>query len=181
MEWNNMTLSELIKSKTSLNTEGFWSLYLSEHYRSLTAFYSAVKKRTVRLDTVILILNVLEVKFEDVEWTLTPKKTMIKISARMRVSTQTYHLQAGRPISKNEIRAKAKALPFYHLPIDNGGVDGYTDTGEVIKINCLGKWVFGTAGYKGHIIVMEGSELGDIYLPNDCPQAVYEMIRLAIQ
>jgi hypothetical protein len=176
-----MRLSELIKSKTSLNTEGFWEKYLKAHYRTVKAFYAAVNKRTLRLDTVILILNVLEVKFEDVEWTLTPKKDMITLPARMRVSTQTYHLQAGRPISKNEIRAKAKALPFYHLPIDNGGVDGCTDTGEVIKINCLGKWVFGTAGYKGHIIVMEGSELGYIYLPNDCPQAVYEMIRLAIQ
>jgi len=96
-------LNELIKTKTFLNTEGFWSLYLREHYRSLTAFYSAVKKRTLRLDTVSLILNVLEVKFEDVEWTLTPKKDMIKTSARMRVSTQPYHLQAGRPISKTKL------------------------------------------------------------------------------
>jgi hypothetical protein len=110
-----------------------------------------------------------------------PKPQMLKLPARMQVSRATQCIAAGRQITKNELREKAKKHPNYSIKVDNGGVDGATDIGETIPIDTLGKWLFGVPSYKGHIIVMEGSKTGEIYIPNEAPSEVVEMIQDCIK
>lgn len=110
-----------------------------------------------------------------------PKPIMLQLPARLNVSRATQKIVAGRQIYKAELRDIAKNHPNYRLKVDNGDVNGETDSGEPIAIDTLGKWLFGTPNYKGHIIVMEGSEIGEIYIPNEAPQEVVEMIQDCIK
>ena len=104
-------------------------------------------------------------------------KGVLTLPPRMQVSRNTLCLQANRKITKNELRNACKKHANYRIKVDNGGVDGATEDREIIPIDTLGKWLFGVSGYKGHIIVMEYSENGEIYLPNECPQEAIKMIK----
>jgi hypothetical protein len=100
-------------------------------------------------------------------------KKKLTLPPRMQVSRNTVCIVANRKITKNELRNACKKHPNYRIKVDNGGVDGATEDREIIVIDTLGKWLFGVSGYKGHIIVMEGS----IYLPNESPQEAIKMIK----
>jgi len=79
------------------------------------------------------------------------------------------------------IREVCKRHPNYRIPIDNGGVRGRTDQGKEIPIDVLGKWLFGTPGYKGHRI-FEPDFSGEkfaviIFFPQEASQEVLEMLK----
>ena len=112
------------------------------------------------------------------------KRATMTLPARMTVSRSSQKIEVsygGWPLdgaAKNFIRDACKSHPNYKLPVDNGGVNGQTSDGKVIVIDTLGKWLFGTPGYKGHIIV-EGQHEGKIvcYIPDDCPNEVVDMLQ----
>jgi len=78
------------------------------------------------------------------------------------------------------IREACKRHPNYHIPVDNGGVCGRSDREEIIPINTLGKWLFGTPGYKSHKLLdgemREGQFVVRFHFPNEAPPAVREML-----
>lgn len=81
---------------------------------------------------------------------------------------------------KTEIRNIAKTLPLYHIPVKlDPEVSGRTDDGAVIPIDTLGKWLFGTPGYMGNMIVESFEENVCFRLP-DVPEAV-ELITQAVK
>ena len=110
----------------------------------------------------------------------------IKVPARLPVSRKS-------PVIKKEIenewggsfkiilRNNAKKIPVYYTPLDNGGVNGVTDTGKEIKINTLGKWLFGTPGYAGHIIAFATSNEVKVYLPSASPEEAFSLIEEALK
>lgn len=79
------------------------------------------------------------------------------------------------------IREVCKCHSNYRIPIDNGGVCGRTDQGVEIKIDTLGKWLFGTPGYKGHRIFEPDFSSEKfaviIFFPQEASKEVLEMLK----
>jgi len=72
--------------------------------------------------------------------------------------------------------AKARLPELYHAPIETG-ISGRTDSGEEIPINSVGRWLFGTPGYMGHVRVSnwEG-DIANVEFPADSPSIVHELV-----
>lgn len=72
--------------------------------------------------------------------------------------------------------AKERVPELYHLPIETG-ICGQTDSGKEIPINTVGRWLFGTPGYMGHVRVdgWEGN-LAKVELPKDSPSVVHGLV-----
>ncbi len=80
---------------------------------------------------------------------------------------------------KIAIRNEAKKLPFYHELIECN-ICGQDNSGTLIPINNVGKWIFGTPGYMGHAIFEGGiKEQIVIYLPKETPQKVIKLLENA--
>lgn len=74
------------------------------------------------------------------------------------------------------LREVGKSLPEYHQPIVTG-ICGQTDSGQKIPINTVGKWLFGTPGYMGHIRVTNWDGLdAKVEWPANSPVVVHELI-----
>ncbi len=74
-------------------------------------------------------------------------------------------------------REAAKIQPHYVIPVDNGGVNGISNNGSVIRINNLGKWLFGTPGYKGHVVYEQISSTEfRVHYPEGAPKEVRELL-----
>jgi len=73
--------------------------------------------------------------------------------------------------------AKGRLPKLYHTPIETG-ISGHTDSGEEIPINSVGRWLFGTPGYMGHVRVSnrEG-DVANVEFPADSPSVVHELVR----
>lgn len=68
---------------------------------------------------------------------------------------------------KIALRNEAKNLELYRKPVElNPLVSGSTDDGEPIPINNLGKYIFGTPGYKSNIVVWSFEENISISIPD---------------
>lgn len=72
--------------------------------------------------------------------------------------------------------AKEEVKRLYHMPIETG-ISGRADTGEAIPIDSLGKWLFGTSGYMGHIRVCnwEGRDC-KVEFPQSSPPEAAELV-----
>ncbi len=75
------------------------------------------------------------------------------------------------------LRSVAKGIPEYHHPIETG-ISGRTDTGKEIPINTVGRWLFGTPGYMGHVMVRNPAEGLDanVEFPKDSPDIVHRLV-----
>lgn len=82
--------------------------------------------------------------------------------------------------AKNVIRDAAKKCQQYFVGVEIS-VSGTAD-GKKIPIDNVGKWLFGTPGYKGHIIVenWNGSTC-NIFYPKDAPTEVSALINAVKQ
>lgn len=87
---------------------------------------------------------------------------------------------------KVAIRECAKQFPEYFMPVvltgyENKPLAVKTDDGKEIVINTLGKWLFGTPGYKRHIIVdsFEQDKIV-VHYPEQAPQEVPILLQKAI-
>jgi hypothetical protein len=82
---------------------------------------------------------------------------------------------AGAKIYLREI-AKEQLPALYHQPIETG-ISGRTDIGQEIPINTVGRWLFGTPGYMGHIRVTnwDGCD-AMVEFPKDSPVIVKDLI-----
>ncbi len=110
---------------------------------------------------------------------------MLKIPARLLANRQSSYVELifDTPIetfwddATKAFRNAAKDNPLYHTKIDNGGVRGKTGEGYPLVINSLGKWLFGTRGYKGHVLFMPlSSNSFIIYYPTHAPDIVCELL-----
>lgn len=65
---------------------------------------------------------------------------------------------------------------LYHQKIETG-ICGHTETGQEIPINSVGKWLFGTPGYAGHIRVSNwnGADV-EVEFSDKSPEIVYLLI-----
>jgi hypothetical protein len=85
---------------------------------------------------------------------------------------------------KLAIREAAKQHPLYHMPIKTGSniieLKGMTDSGEEIPVNTLGRWIFGVPGYMGHCIFAGGERIITIYIPENSPKEVKELLTIAV-
>lgn len=88
---------------------------------------------------------------------------------------------------KFAIRECAKQLPEYHMPII---IEGYetepltvkADNGKTITINTLGKWIFGTPGYMGHVIVDSfKTDKIVVHYPELAPPEIPNLLKKAIE
>lgn len=71
----------------------------------------------------------------------------------------------------------ARKLEEYNLPIDCWQI-GKDTIGNEIKINCLGRFLFGVPGYDGHLrMVTNGTEL-TVYYPSEPVEAEGLMERI---
>lgn len=75
------------------------------------------------------------------------------------------------------IRDEARKLQLYYQPVTvDPLVAGRSDGGKEIPINNLGRWVFGTPGYMGHIVVESFCKYIAFRCP-DVPEAMDLIIR----
>ncbi len=80
---------------------------------------------------------------------------------------------------KLKLRKIGKNLPEYHEEITTTPlVNGRDDSGKEIPINTLGRWVFGTPGFKGHIIAPAGTGDNVTVQVADVPEAVQLMNKI---
>jgi hypothetical protein len=98
-----------------------------------------------------------------------PKSMAILLPEPMRGSAKIFL----RNVAKNQLR------DYYHRAIETG-IFGESDSGEKIPINTLGRWVFGTPGYMGHIRVSNWDEssprLCTVDLPEHSPTLAWEFL-----
>lgn len=82
---------------------------------------------------------------------------------------------AGAKVCLREI-AKMRLAKMYHHPIETG-ICGKSDDGHEIPINTVGRWLFGTPGYMGHIRVTNWNGLdAQIEYPKESPELVHTLI-----
>lgn len=114
-----------------------------------------------------------------------PKINMLKVETRLPVGRQSikieipYNGEALFGEGKNYVRNLAKKSDNYYIKVDNGGIDGQNEQGKTIKIDTLGKWLFGVPQYKGHILFdihQEANTPITCYVPVGCPQEVLDML-----
>lgn len=74
------------------------------------------------------------------------------------------------------LRDVARSVPAYHQKIETN-ICGRTDAGQAIPIDNVGKWLFGTPGYMGHIRVSnwEGTT-AVVEFPADSPIIIFDLI-----
>ncbi len=111
---------------------------------------------------------------------------MIQVPARMIVHKKSPFITVTFPEPAKTFwddvckafREAAKSNPNYGLPVDNGGVNGRTNTDEVIQIKNLGKWLFGAPGYKGHVMYepITATEFR-VHYPDGAPTEAIQILR----
>jgi len=71
------------------------------------------------------------------------------------------------------VRDAAKRAAWYHLPIVLvPDAQGRSDAGEEIKVNTLGRWLFGVPGYQGNARFIGWPDVPYVELPEGCPDEV---------
>ncbi|HOQ79057.1 MAG TPA: hypothetical protein PLW94_02395 [Candidatus Absconditabacterales bacterium] len=111
-------------------------------------------------------------------------KNILSVPARALVSRSSPFIEIAMDTRqtfsddlKKAIRKICQNHPNYNIAVDNGGVFGESN-GQSIPINNLGKWLFGTPGYKGHIIMSpENPEALRVYYPAITPKQAVEMLQ----
>jgi len=113
------------------------------------------------------------------------QEKVLKLPARASLCTQK--LSFDRPNLwgydlKVVLRSACKRLPEYSIPVEiEPQVTGQSSTGVPIPINTLGRWVFGTPGYKGNCIFLGGQKNIAIQFPPEMPEKALEMIQKAVK
>jgi hypothetical protein len=109
-----------------------------------------------------------------------PREESIRFPVRLHRLDRVEVIRLPRPMggsAKLFLRDVARnEIPEYHRPIVIG-ISGRTNTGEEIPINTVGRWLFGTPGYMGHVKVSnwEGNE-AQVEWPSQAPDVVYTLI-----
>jgi hypothetical protein len=80
------------------------------------------------------------------------------------------------------LREACKNLPEYWIPIEiEPKVTGLSPDGKQIPINTLGRWIFGTPGYKGNCNFLGGEKQITIQFPSGLPGEALEMFKKAVE
>lgn len=181
------TLNSSAKMTATEITEArFWELYSEaepyiEESAAALQSYSLLVYRCQPVPAKIFVFQffIIEVKV---------KLDVIKVPPRLHVfmdsekSTEVIIPYQGAALGgsqKTYVRNLAKKHHLYRQPVDNGGVNGTMDNGETIPIDTLGKWLFGTPGYKGHTIFEYHTEPNSpilCYIPKEAPPEALELL-----
>ncbi len=73
------------------------------------------------------------------------------------------------------IHEVARALLIYNQSIDCDA-EGQSKEGEKIKVDTVGRWLFGVPGYEGHIRIVSENDKVLLNYPKDSPEVVHELI-----
>jgi hypothetical protein len=68
------------------------------------------------------------------------------------------------------LHEQARTLPEYDLPVETWQV-GQDKQGQEIKINTLGRWLFGVPGYSGHLRIAATGKQVTIHFPSEIEAA----------
>ena len=75
--------------------------------------------------------------------------------------------------------SKQSLAEYYFLSIETG-ISGRTDSGEIISIDVLGRWIFGVPGYMGHLTASNWDDshplMCEVSLPSDSPQLAWDFV-----
>ncbi len=73
------------------------------------------------------------------------------------------------------LQEQGRTLPTYNKKIacDDVGKDG---DGNEIKVDTVGRWLFGVPGYDGHIRVTPDDEMTRIYYPANSGEVVHQFL-----
>ena len=69
----------------------------------------------------------------------------------------------------------ARKMPLYKTPI-NCPAQGKDKSGKTIKIDTLGRWLFGVPGYIEHIRILQQNDSIVIYYPEGSPDLVEKFL-----
>tara|TARA_Y100000310_G_scaffold336690_1_gene421914 strand:+ start:2236 stop:2592 length:357 start_codon:yes stop_codon:yes gene_type:complete len=106
------------------------------------------------------------------------KKTAIKFSNTVMPLDMLVDIQAPKPLgvtAKVFTHEQARKLPLYNQPIKYDVV-GQDQKGKKIRINSVGRWLFGVPGYEGHIRIVPADNKVLLYYPKKSPKVVHEFI-----
>jgi len=87
-------------------------------------------------------------------------------------------VQSSKPLgltAKVAIHEAARALPLYDQSIECEA-EGKSKEGEKIKVNTVGRWLFGVPGYEGHIRIVSENDTVLLNYPKESPKVVHELV-----
>lgn len=106
---------------------------------------------------------------------------MMKFPKRLhgKMKLISIRLPGNKPMggfAKIYLRNIAKGFPEYHQKIETG-ISGEDNFGNEIPINTVGRWLFGTPGYMGHIRVSNWDGDIKVEVPADSPEIVFKLLK----
>lgn len=87
-------------------------------------------------------------------------------------------VQVSKPLgltAKVLLHEAARTLPLYNQPIESDA-EGQDGEGKKIKVNSVGRWLFGVPGYEGHIRMVSENDTVLLHYPKGAPEVVHELI-----
>jgi len=94
------------------------------------------------------------------------------------LTNNSIDINVGRPLgltAKVFLQEQGRSLQSYNQEIDSGEVGKDADNNE-IKVNTVGRWLFGVPGYDGNIRVTSDNEVVRIYYPVNSDEVVQQFL-----
>lgn len=93
-------------------------------------------------------------------------------------TSSSIDINTGRPLgltAKVFLQEQGRMLPTYNEKINCDDVGKDTE-GNEIKIDTVGRWLFGVPGYNGHIRVTSDDKMTRIYYPLNSNEVVHQFL-----
>lgn len=84
------------------------------------------------------------------------------------------------PTAESYIHEVARTLPIYNQPIESDAV-GSDSNGVEIKVNTVGRWLFGVPGFDGHLRIVPDGENVTLYYPQFAPHLAHVVVHMLKQ
>ena len=87
-------------------------------------------------------------------------------------------VQSSKPLgltAKVLIHEAARTLPLYDQSIECDA-KGQSNEGKKIKVDTVGRWLFGVPGYEGHIRIVAENDKVLLNYPKESPKVVHELV-----
>jgi len=106
--------------------------------------------------------------------TYQPRKQMV-LPKYLPETVICYEFPNRKDLSRQELRDLCKKHPNYGIRVDCGELFGMVNDTPV-KVDNLGKWLFGLGGYKGQIIIDENRIVLNGKVPNEAVEMIREVL-----
>jgi hypothetical protein len=152
---------------------------MNERYEKLLSRAKAIGWSLVPIDTMSsnVLKHYLDTQEKEIdrvyqEKYIFPTRTVVKGDCNRRIISSRWGLD-----TKHKIRTIGKKLPLYGQKIVCP-IMGEADSTTKIPINNIGRWLFGTPGYKSNIRfrAVEGTNMYEIQWSADAPEIVTKLV-----